>query len=163
MLTVRRQQEMGRVLPLAPLDLVDLFLDLERLEVVELWVVRLELRVELVLAALFLQRTISGLLNQPTQIIMMTRLLVALEEDDPAALVAGREVVACRVELDGGDDIGCACAFDVISIVSSVSAPMACRRRTFSDVLDLALVAEALGKAPSPGSRRVAVHHGGRV
>ena len=42
------------VLPSAPLDLVDLLLNLERLEVVELWFVRLELGVELVLAGLFL-------------------------------------------------------------------------------------------------------------
>ena len=42
------------VLALAPLDLVDLLLDLERLEVVEFRLMRLELRVELVLASLFL-------------------------------------------------------------------------------------------------------------
>lgn len=32
--------------------------------------------------------------------------LVALEEDDPSALVTGCEVVAGVVELDCGDDIG---------------------------------------------------------
>ena len=42
------------VLALAPADLIDLLLDLERLEIVELWLVRLELGVELVLASLFL-------------------------------------------------------------------------------------------------------------
>jgi hypothetical protein len=35
--TVRTEQEMCRVLPLAPLDPVDLFLDLERFQVVKLW------------------------------------------------------------------------------------------------------------------------------
>ena len=38
--------------------------------------------------------------------------LIALEQDDTAALVAGREVVACRVELDGGDDVGCGAGRD---------------------------------------------------
>ena len=45
---------MSSVLSFAPLDLVDLLLNLERLEVVELWFVRLELGVELVFATLFL-------------------------------------------------------------------------------------------------------------
>jgi hypothetical protein len=44
----------GSVLPPAPLDLVDLLLDLKRLEIIELGLVRLELGVELVLAGLFL-------------------------------------------------------------------------------------------------------------
>ena len=48
---------MSSVLSFAPLDLVDLLLNLERLEVVELWFVRLELGVELVLAGLFLWST----------------------------------------------------------------------------------------------------------
>jgi hypothetical protein len=34
--TVGRQQEVGRILPFAPLDLVNLLLDLERLEIIEL-------------------------------------------------------------------------------------------------------------------------------
>lgn len=54
MLTICAEQEVSGVLPSAPLDLVDLFLDLERLEVVELGLVRLELGMELVFAALFL-------------------------------------------------------------------------------------------------------------
>ena len=45
---------MGGVLPPAPLDLVDLFLYLERLEIIELGLVRLELGVELVFTSLFL-------------------------------------------------------------------------------------------------------------
>lgn len=52
--TVGREQEVCSVLPFAPLDLVDLLLDLERLEVVEFRFVRLELGVELVFAAFFL-------------------------------------------------------------------------------------------------------------
>jgi hypothetical protein len=49
----------GSVLPPAPLDLVDLFLYLQRLEVIELGLVRLELGVELVFAGLFLSWGIS--------------------------------------------------------------------------------------------------------
>ena len=45
---------MCSILALAPLDLIDLFFDLERLEVVEFWFMRLELCVELVFTALFL-------------------------------------------------------------------------------------------------------------
>ena len=45
---------MRRVLALAPLDLVDLLLDLEGLEVVEFGLVRLKLGVELVFARFFL-------------------------------------------------------------------------------------------------------------
>lgn len=45
---------MGGVLSAAPLDLVDLLFDLEGLEVVEFWLVGLELRMELVLAGFFL-------------------------------------------------------------------------------------------------------------
>ena len=45
---------MRGILSFAPLDLIDLLLDLQRLEIIELWFVRLELGVELVLAGLFL-------------------------------------------------------------------------------------------------------------
>lgn len=79
-LTIGRQEEVGSVLAFAPADLVDLFLNLERFEVIELWLVRLELCVELVLAP-FLG-------------------LVALEQDDAATLVARREVVSRVVKLD---------------------------------------------------------------
>lgn len=59
-LTICAKQKVGGVLPPAPLDLVDLFLDLERFEVVELGLVGLELGVELVLAALFLMGLHGG-------------------------------------------------------------------------------------------------------
>lgn len=45
---------MGGVLALAPLDLVDLLLDLKGLQVVELWLVRLEFGMKLILAGFFL-------------------------------------------------------------------------------------------------------------
>ena len=45
---------MSRVLTLAPFDLVDLFLNLQTLEVVKLGLVRLELGMKLVLASFFL-------------------------------------------------------------------------------------------------------------
>lgn len=47
---------MGSVLSPAPFDLVDLLFYLERFEIIELGLVRLELGVELVLASLFLPR-----------------------------------------------------------------------------------------------------------
>lgn len=53
-LTICTEQEMSGILPSAPLDLVDLFLDLKRFEVIELGLVGLKLGVELVFAALFL-------------------------------------------------------------------------------------------------------------
>jgi hypothetical protein len=48
------QQKVGMALALAPFDLVDLLLDFQRLQVVELGLVGLELGVELVLAILLL-------------------------------------------------------------------------------------------------------------
>jgi hypothetical protein len=45
----------GRILALAPLDLVDLLLDLERLEIVELGLVRLKFGVELVFTPFLLR------------------------------------------------------------------------------------------------------------
>lgn len=59
-LTVGREQKVGRVLASAPLDLVDLLFDLQTFEVVELWLVRLELCVELVLTSLFLIECINA-------------------------------------------------------------------------------------------------------
>lgn len=52
--TICTEQKVSGILSSAPLDLVDLFFDFERLEVVELGLVRLKLGMELVLAALFL-------------------------------------------------------------------------------------------------------------
>ena len=103
---------MGGILALAPLDLVDLLLDLEGLEIVEFGLVRLELGVELVLAILFLQggpgrsarRNHSDHARRSERVVNPvagTHHLIALEENDTAALVAGGEVVSCRVELDG--------------------------------------------------------------
>lgn len=54
--TVGGQQKVSGVLPFAPLDLVNLLLDLERLEIIKLGFMRLELRVKLVFAALLLQK-----------------------------------------------------------------------------------------------------------
>ena len=54
--TVGRQQKVRAVLTLAPLDLVDLFLNLDALEVVKLGLMALELGPELVLASSFLWR-----------------------------------------------------------------------------------------------------------
>lgn len=45
---------MGLILSFTPLDLVDLLLNLQRLEIVKLGLMRLEFGVELVLAAFFL-------------------------------------------------------------------------------------------------------------
>ena len=46
---------MGGILSFAPLDLIDLFFDFQRLQVVKLGFMRLELCIEFVLAALFLR------------------------------------------------------------------------------------------------------------
>ena len=46
---------MCSILALAPLDLIDLFFDFQRLQVVKLGFMRLELCIEFVLAALFLR------------------------------------------------------------------------------------------------------------
>ena len=54
-LVVCGQEIMRRILAATPFDLVDLFFDLEGLEVVELRLVRLELGVELVFASLLLE------------------------------------------------------------------------------------------------------------
>jgi hypothetical protein len=48
-----------RILAATPFDLVDLFFDLEGLQVVELRLVRLELGVELVLAGLLLREVLD--------------------------------------------------------------------------------------------------------
>jgi hypothetical protein len=53
--TIGRKQEVCGVLALAPLDLVDLLLNLKRFEIVELRLVRLKFGVEFVLAPLLLQ------------------------------------------------------------------------------------------------------------
>lgn len=97
---------MRRVLALAPLDLVDLLLDLEGLEVVEFGLVGLEFGVKLVFAGFFL-----GLLAcaNPRWRWSKTNGLVSLEEYDSSALVSGREVVSSVVELDGRDDVGWYC------------------------------------------------------
>lgn len=83
-LTVGGEEKVRLILTPAPADLVDLLLNLERLEVVKFGLVRLELGIELVLARLLLA-------------------LVALEQHYAAALVACSEVVARVVELDGRD------------------------------------------------------------
>ena len=88
---------------LAPLDLVDFLFDLEGFEVVEFRLVGLEFRVEFVFAGFFLlyvsvRLSVGGSAK--------ANCLVALEEDDPSALVTGCEVVAGVVELDRGDDVG---------------------------------------------------------
>ena len=83
---------MGGVLALEPPDLVDLGLDVERLERVEARRVRLERAVDVVLAARRLVRL---------------RLRIALEDDHAAALVARRQQLAVVVELHARDDVLC--------------------------------------------------------
>ena len=81
LLTICREKEVRLVLAPAPANLVDLFLNLERLEVVKFGLVRLEFGVELVFACLFLA-------------------LMTLKEHHTPAFVTRSEVVACMVELD---------------------------------------------------------------
>jgi hypothetical protein len=56
---------MRGILSTAPLDLVDFFLDFERLQVVELGLMGLELGVELVFARFFLQKGRLEILHPP--------------------------------------------------------------------------------------------------
>lgn len=55
-LVVCREKVVGGILSSAPLDLVDLLLDLQGLEIVELGLVGLELGMELVFAGFFLEQ-----------------------------------------------------------------------------------------------------------
>ena len=97
-----------------------------------------------------------------------THRLVPLKQHHPAALVARREIVARVVKLDRRDDVGCA-----ISIRHRAHQSMRWRQqqavsartkggrgepRTFRYLVDLALVAKALGKAPLVG--RLGLHLG---
>lgn len=71
-----------------------------------------------------------------------THRLIPLEEDNAATLVTCCQVVASGVELDGRYDVGW------------MEMRIKNRRReregdTLGDVLDLALVAKALGKTPA--------------
>lgn len=91
---------MGPALAWTPLDFVYLFFNLQRLEVIKLGVVRLELGVEPVLAALF------G--------------AVALEKDHAATAVARGQVVACLVKLDGRDDVGLGNVFNVALVAKAL-------------------------------------------
>lgn len=119
--TICTEQKVSSILSFAPLDLVDLFFDFERLEVVELWLVRLELGVELVLAALFLLDSTGG--RRGKQSVCETRRqtafrsqmttagatyrVIALEENDTTTLVTCSQIVTGMVKLDRRDDIGC--------------------------------------------------------
>ena len=94
---------MRGILSFAPLDLIDLLLDLQRLEVIELWLVRLKLCVKLVLASLFLPKKATWTGQHIIIPTRKTRLrgrraayhLIALEQDDAAPLIASSKVVAC--------------------------------------------------------------------
>lgn len=94
---------MGSILAAAPLDLVDLLLDFKGFEVVEFGFVRLEFRVELVFASLFLFEVIS--LAQGQQQLAPTHRLVSLKQNDSSTLVSCREVIARVIELDRRDNI----------------------------------------------------------
>lgn len=77
---------MSCILSLAPPDLVDLFLNLERFQVIEFWFVGLKLCVKLVLASLL------G--------------FVAFEQDYSSTFVSRCEVISSVIEFDRG------CLFD---------------------------------------------------
>jgi hypothetical protein len=96
----------GGILSPAPLDLVDLLLDLQRLEVVELGFVGLEFGVELVLASLFLFGLSVGKRDGWARRRATCR-LVPLKENDATTFVASCQIVARVVKLDCGDDIRC--------------------------------------------------------
>jgi hypothetical protein len=62
--TIRREEEVRRILSFAPSNLIDLLFNLERFEVIELGLVRLELGVELVFAALLLMQPEGCMFNR---------------------------------------------------------------------------------------------------
>ena len=101
-----------------PFDFVDLFLNLERLEVVELWLVRLELGMEFVLASFFLAYVSSI----PT--LVCTRPVVyrfvPLEQHHTATFVTRCKVIARLVKLNGRDDIRCACCQHMHTIINAL-------------------------------------------
>ena len=123
---------MRGILSPTPADLVDLLLDLERLEVVKLGLVRLELGVELVLAALLLRTAktsrggrksqrkcpVHALVHRQqalrccaaamrAQAMTITHRLIPLEQHHTTALVARGKIVARMVEFDRRDNVGC--------------------------------------------------------
>lgn len=79
-LTICRQQEMSCILPLAPPNLVDLFFDFQRFQVIEFGFMRLEFGIEFVFAP-FLG-------------------LVPFEQDDSTALVTRCQIIAGVIEFD---------------------------------------------------------------
>ena len=94
---------MRRILAATPLDLVDLLLDLKRLQVVELGLVRLKLGMELVLASFLL----GGVSENGPRGLWSRRAycFVPFEKDHTTTLVTSREIVTRLVEFDGGNDI----------------------------------------------------------
>ena len=94
---------MRRILAATPLDLVDLLLNLKRLQVVKLGLVRLELGMELVLASLLLGGVSENGSRRGWS--RRTYCFIPFEKDHTTTLVTGREIVTRLVELDGGNDI----------------------------------------------------------
>lgn len=101
-LVVCGQEIMRRILAATPLDLVDLLLNLKRLQVVKLGLVRLKLGMELVLASLLLEEVLDA---GSLRLWSRTYCFVPFEKDHTTALITGREIVTRLVELDGGNDI----------------------------------------------------------
>ena len=112
--TIGGEQEMRRVLALAPLDPIDLLLDLERLEVIELWLVRLKLGMKLILASFFL-RLISLFIPQRiqrkptrergTKKGHKTNSIITLEQNNAPAFIARGKEIAGMIEFNGGYDV----------------------------------------------------------
>jgi hypothetical protein len=94
---------MRRILAATPLDLIDLLLNLERLQVVKLGLVRLELGMELVLASLLLGGVSEN--GSRRRCSRRTYCFIPFEKDHTTTLVTSRKIVTRLVELDGGNDI----------------------------------------------------------
>lgn len=112
---------MRSILPPAPADLVDFLFNLERLQVVELGLVRLELGVEAVLAPL----------------LLAIRTIVALEHHHTTALVTGGEVIASRIELNGRDDVGLGDVVDIALVTKALRKTPRHGRRAGSRIVSL--------------------------
>lgn len=111
-LTVCAKEKVSGILTLTPFDPVDLLFDLKRLEVIELWLVRLELfscqpsfRRRVFIAHFSIELVFTTLLLQGRQLISTlrrcTHRLVAFKENYATAFIACSEVVTGVIEFNG--------------------------------------------------------------
>ena len=106
MRTVRREQKERACPAVPPSDPVDLLLDLERLQIVELGLVRLKLAIEAVLDVLA-RRDVHSFTLGSIPLLHSVLHLRRLKYDDAPTAVAGRKVIARAIELHSADQVLC--------------------------------------------------------